>query len=933
MIENRQDYAPIPFWSWNEKLEKGKLIEQIHWMHKRGIGGFFMHARSGLITEYLSEDWMQCIEACAKEAKKLGMKAWVYDENGWPSGFVGGKLLEKEENRDKYIVATVGDYEPDATVSYLLKENNMVRTADGKEEGEYLNLKIHTSVSTVDILNPKVVEQFLTLTHEKYKERFGQQFQEMMEGFFTDEPQYYRWDTPYTEVVAEYYKEQYGTDILDELGLLFVEKAGYRRFRYRYWKAMQALMLKNFAERVYQWCDENHVKLTGHFIEETSLGYQIMCCGGVMPFYEYQHIPGIDWLGRWKTSELAPKQVGSVARQLGKKRVLTETFAYCGWDILPSDLRRIAGFQYANGVNVMCQHLLPYSEWGSRKYDYPAHYSDVNPWVEEEFNTFNDYFTNLGCILGEGKQHVNVAMLHPIRSAYFEYKRTLEDERFGIGDLEDALEAACQMLSSHGIEYHFLDETLLGKYGFVEGARIGCGNCAYDYLVLPSVTTMDKTTEELLRTYLREGGRVLLLGEKPSYLEGEKFDYDYLESNVTLDTIMKAQVYQVQNYDKDIFCTYRSLENEQYLYVMNYSEEETKTQVFDFKDGSATISITLNPGEDALLQPGVQSEQMKEETDSYVLRFCDASVKVRENYLPVDKISYSKDGVEYSKPWPHQALFQKLLYERYSGSLFLKYEFDVEEIPEEMLLCAEKSNDVSAWLNGEFLTDELESKEHYVRTYDITPYIKKGKNCFIKKVDWFQSEEVFYALFGENVTESLRNCLVYDTELQPIQLVGKFGVYPRTGYISDADSRYVRGNNFFVTRMPNKVSEPSTDGFPFLAGEMVLSQEIILDSPRTILRVEGDYPTAKVTVNGQYAGKLFFEKELDISHVAKKGRNSVEVRFLLSNRNRLGPHHRVGDKNGPVTPVVYQLYGEWQEDKCSYYHDDYDIKKFYAQKR
>ena len=68
---NKKDYRSIPFWSWNDKLETTKLIEQIHWMNDSGIGGFFMHARSGLQTEYLSEEWMQCIEACADEAKKL----------------------------------------------------------------------------------------------------------------------------------------------------------------------------------------------------------------------------------------------------------------------------------------------------------------------------------------------------------------------------------------------------------------------------------------------------------------------------------------------------------------------------------------------------------------------------------------------------------------------------------------------------------------------------------------------------------------------------------------------------------------------------------------------------------------------------------------------------------------------------------------------
>ena len=89
-VENQ--YKPIPFWSWNGKLEKEELLRQIRWMRDTHNGGFFMHARSGLKTQYLSDEWMQCIEACAEEAGD--MQAWVYDENGWPSGFAGGKLLE-----------------------------------------------------------------------------------------------------------------------------------------------------------------------------------------------------------------------------------------------------------------------------------------------------------------------------------------------------------------------------------------------------------------------------------------------------------------------------------------------------------------------------------------------------------------------------------------------------------------------------------------------------------------------------------------------------------------------------------------------------------------------------------------------------------------------------------------------------------------------
>lgn len=66
-------------------------------------------------------------------------------------------------------------------------------------------------------------------------------------------------------------------------------------------------------------------------------------CGAVVElclFYEYEHIPGIDFLGRNITSDISPKQVGSVSAQLGKKKVLSEMFGCCGWDVTPYELKK-----------------------------------------------------------------------------------------------------------------------------------------------------------------------------------------------------------------------------------------------------------------------------------------------------------------------------------------------------------------------------------------------------------------------------------------------------------------------------------------------------------------------------------------------------------------------------------------------------------------
>ena len=83
-------YRPSPFWSWNEKLNTDETRRQIRLMNEAGLGGYFMHARGGLLTEYMGEEWFQNGSAAIDEGKKCGMLPWGYDENGWPSGFANG---------------------------------------------------------------------------------------------------------------------------------------------------------------------------------------------------------------------------------------------------------------------------------------------------------------------------------------------------------------------------------------------------------------------------------------------------------------------------------------------------------------------------------------------------------------------------------------------------------------------------------------------------------------------------------------------------------------------------------------------------------------------------------------------------------------------------------------------------------------------------
>ncbi len=922
-------YRPLPFWSWNDELQIDVLKEQIHWMKENGMGGFFMHARTGLETEYLSENWMSCVESCSEEAKKLGMTAWAYDENGFPSGFAGGKLLENIENRDRYLQYTIGSYDKEATVSYMLDTDELVRVHAGEDGKEYLNIYIQYSVSTVDVTNPNVVQQFLDITHEKYKEHFGEKFSEFIKGFFTDEPEYYGYATPYTPMLEKYFMEQYQEDVLDKLGLLFVEKNGYRQFRYRYWLAMQTLLLEGFAKQVYEWCDKNGVQLTGHYVEENSIGMQLVFCGGIMPFYEYEHIPGCDCLARTVGNPLPAKQVASVARQLGKKQVLTESFGCCGWNVTPGELRSIAGYQYANGVNLLCHHLLPYSERGARKRDYPAHFSRVNPWVDDNFKDFNDYFTRLGYLIGESEEPVNVAMLHPVRSGYFDFKREASEEGYGVAVLDKQLQEDCKLLSARGINYHFLDETLLEKYGFVKEGKIGCGQCEYTYLVLPHLITMGSHTEKLLHEFVNQGGKVLLLGNKPTDMEGLAHEYSYLESNCDIEEIEEKQPFRIEKPHEDLCYTYRLLDNTPFVYVQNASGTQSYKQTLHFGEQVQSfekldlvtlereqigLEVTLEPNEGVLLFPSDKPCQKQKPLEEYTMTFDHAKVKFDTNFMLVDRVRYSKDGVQYSDSILCQQLFEKLLEQRYEGKLYVRYEFEVEKVPSRLVVLAEKSKAEQITVNGKMLHfHEVCEEEHILQKADITSMVHTGINAYEVVMNWHQTEETYYALFGENVTDCMRHCLTYDSELEAIYLAGNFGVYSHGDFIFADDGVTVLGKDFYIGEAPQYVKEPTVEGLPFFRGKLTLSQTVVLPQSATILNVAGGYTTAKIRVNGQEAGTLYFDRKIDISDYAKQGENEIEITFILGNRNLLGPFI-LPCPDDFIGPMHFQTAGLPEED-------------------
>ena len=898
------EYQSIPFWSWNNELDEAELVKQIEEMKEVGIGGFIMHARTGLKTEYLGEKWFSCIEACLKKAKELKMNAWVYDENGWPSGFVGGKLLEVEEFRAQYLEYRVQkEFDAQAFCVFKKSENGFERIHNQTEGvNEYHCVYLLTSPANTDILNPDVIDAFIKETHEEYYKRFSEYFGKELVGFFTDEPQYFRWGTPYTREAAKVFAEKYGEDIKDGLIYLFVNDENGYVFRNKYFCTLNDLYTKNFYKKLYDWCEEHNCKLTGHSCEETFFAGQMWCCAGVSPSYEYEHIPGIDCLGRVSCPELSSKQVESVSQQLGYKQILTETYGCSGNDATPQELKSIAETQYFLGVNLMCQHLYPYSLSAQGKHDHPPVFSKHGNWWRG-FKEFNDYFTKLGYLVANTKDVYDVLLIHPMRSAYLDYIREKDGE--SVIKLQEDFDALIEYLRKNGIMYHLADETILEKYGKADGDKLIIGQCVYDKVIVPKMAQISQTTLDVLSGYT---GKLLSLGEI-NYVDGEKKQAN-LVSNITWEEIKEQTNVKFSCKTKDAFVAARTGDLGDYIFIKNLSlydsvEVELEGVAQEYQALDLNTFECKNISNKLILEKCggyilIKSDEAKEEIKTQAVEKITSAFAVQnitENYLVLDYAQYSLDGVEYSEAQPIQMLFETLLRQQYKGKVYIKQKFVVKEkMPLSFMM--EAGNYFSVTVNGNELALKQSDFDILFREADITSFVKEGENEIIYGINYVQHDGVWFALFDPLATESVRNCLYYDTHIENTYIKGDFA-------LSETFEICKKASTLPVTSNLHK------QGYPFFKGALTIKGEYNYDGVgECVIAFSGRFLVAEMLINGVEVVSLDTKK--NITQYLQKGKNEIVVTLKSSLHNLFGPHHFRGVGPGSsISPYLFTMRGSW----------------------
>lgn len=920
-----EKYAPVPFWSWNNKIEPDEARRQIREMKRIGYGGFIIHARAGMTTEYLSEDWFACVQACIDEAKIQKMCVWLYDEFGYPSGFVGGKLLQKEEYLAEYLEYKVLDrFDEKAFAVYVTENDEFRRVLQPTGATEYHTIYKFRSPSNVDILYPEVVSEFIRLTHEEYYARFQDEFGKTIRGFFTDEPQYYRWGTPYSSMLEGEFEKCYGEDVRDGLIHIFKDTEKDYPFRVKYYQTMNRLYTQNYYKRIYNWCEDHHCQLIGHTVEETLLFGQMWCSAGAMPSYQYSHVAGIDHLGYDMSGVMDEVQVESVAMQFNIEQVMSETFACTGYG---TDLRRLkylGDYQYALGINYMVVHLMNYSLQGPGYKDHPQTFSPHCAWWEE-YAPFLDYYTKLGYIFANTKRDVHLLWIHPIQDCYLTYDRITDAE--SVKELEENFYYRSLQLAEKGVAFHYADETMLRDNGKAEGGELVLGDMHYDYVLLDDRKSINASTQDVLEEYVAQGGKLCVVGEYPAFVEGVKGS-KALPSTASYDEVLQASAPVAECVGK-VFQRHCKGELGEFLFLLNTEKTDVECrlpkgwQVVDFEK-----ETLLDFGEKITLR-GLQSVLLKKETEGAGTRSTQKTMcenvteqfrvaSLTDNGLIVDFAQVSTDGKTYGERKYVAQILDEQIRAKHQGDLYVKYVFRAEYLPEDLYLLAQNSRVKAVFVNGEPVELEKTAYDVNFRTAKIATLCRKGENEVVFHIDFYENPNVFYAMYGENVTESLMNMIYYDTLIEPIFVRGSFALNAEYAIV--------------VPALPEKTDNLQTQGYPFFDGTVTLQGEFtVAEACQKTLRLSGAYAAAEVYVNGVHQGAIALTDEREIA--LKSGTNTVQVLLKSTMRNAYGPHHMKGMQEWwGISPYCFNFPKQWLDGEPKDFTHEYNVAPFGVEK-
>lgn len=972
-------YRGKPFWSWNGKLDKQELLRQIEVMRKMGMGGYFCHSRTGLVTEYLGEEWFDLINACADKGSEENLETWLYDEDRWPSGTAGGLVTKNPEYRIKYIRLEILDGDDfiydNAIIAFTaeldgfsFKDKQKV-TADTDVKGktvlkftieEMESSCVYNGYTYVDTMNRGATEKFIELTHEKYREKCGDRLGTSISGIFTDEPhrgsvmngfsvfnKNAEFLTPYTDSLFIEFEKKYGYSLLENLPELYLWENGEKvhPVKWQYMELLEELFINNFVKPIYEWCNQNNLKLTGHFLHEDTLTAQSCMIGSIMRLYEYMDVPGVDVLSEGNCNFWIVKQLQSVCRQLNKKWMLSELYGCTGWQMNFESHKAVGDWQALLGINMRCHHLSWYSMKGEAKRDYPASILHQSAWYKD-YKYIEDYFSRIHVIMEAGKPVCNLLVINPVESAwatiYPKWSWWLGTFDETILEIEEKYRDAFHILSGAKVDFDYGDEDILKRYYSIEQIDgetvLRVGNSIYTKVLIIPMLTIRSSTLEILREFAEKGGKVIFAGNIPQYIDAVKkdlpqfpavkipFEEKAIISQVNEDNIIEVIDSISGDIISDIYAQIKDDNGEYTILLMNINRVKTYENVLiRFNKGGYLEHWDARTGNITLAAKDENEIQLKEAfyplTEKiYRLVQKDNGYKYEEEKITV-KEQKAESSFEFKLYEPNVAVLDFAEY-KLDGKSFEKTEIlkidelirskfgykkrDGEMIQPWFKVNSKQSEICHLQLDFPFKIKDMPNEIYLAMETPEEFIIKVNGKAGTIGTHMYWVDKCFHVLkidnnalnAGENII-TLELNFREDIDLEAIYLLGDFAVS-------------LDKNLSILSTLPKKVTigDLTKQGFPFYGaaiGYKIINVPNVGNGEELFLQIDS-FEGACIKAAEDISKIIAFQPyEVNISEYAGE---SFELKCILTRRNTFGPHHTVSNILQSVSPADFRTQGD-----------------------
>ena len=921
------------FWMLNGALSDEEIERQLTEMKDKGVRAVIARTYLGLRSDYPGKSFMGHMKKIVATAKALGIKLFL---------------------QAGYMPEAVPDLPSDHALRYIYP----VRT--GEEAGRRIlcqkngiSFVEHNSETFLDMFDETAMAHYLKVCYEDMWAEFSDEYGKTVLSIWVDEPSYSGSYLPWTSTLAARFEERYGYTLPDKVWMLYYDGEGAETLRYHYRTLMRDLLQTNYFERVREWCNAHGLLFSGHLMMEETTESQIRRAQACMPYYRYFDIPGIDVLRARMPFASDPVtdpdpterqfnlyttalQCTSAARQAGKKHVLAEMYGVSGEGFSFRHMVSMFDSYAAMGINHRSVHGIFYTLHGRGKRAYPPHVGYYQPYWPK-YKHITDYCARVSAFITEGESSADIAVIHPLETGYMLYRGAAEEGGLGggkeIGRLDGAFYELIKALKSAGLQIDLADLASIRDMGSAEGGCLTVGLAKYKTVILPSLQVITSDALCLLEKMAADGGRILCLGDAPTYLDGYESEdakkrleaiSQKAESTAALLSLLPSPAVSIRGAGaQNLLINRRICENGEKLFIYNtdcqraasafltapasgalyrYDAFTASIEAYPHSacGGRLTAELSLAPGSSILLS--FEKEIRKDAATAAAAdapRLClpllgawEARAE-EDNVLLLEYCSYKKDTGEFSKPLPITAIQRLLSAEGYNGPLVLRYALQTENTLSDVLLALEDPLDQKIFLDGKRIESKASGYFHE-KTFEC---VKLG--TLTEGLHTLEIQRHFQPL--SRVTNALTQLFEtrYGVELEPMYLLGRFAV---KGHATASQNGAITlENGFSLISAPqtfDSLGEITAEGYPFYVGKIQLKKRFSVPCGQNTASAYFSLGVlnaacAEVFVNGVPVGDICrAPASLPIGKALTEGENEITLRLYTTLFNIIGPFHR-----------------------------------------